>query len=116
MPHLILEYSAPLRPLIQSKQIVPIAHRVMVESGLFGVPDIKTRAYPAEDFAVGEKCDAGSFVHVTVMLLEGRTSEQKQALTTAIRDTLAPLLEGVDQLSVDIRDMVKEAYRKHVRP
>jgi 5-carboxymethyl-2-hydroxymuconate isomerase len=86
----------------------------MMASGLFAVPaDIKTRAYPTQDFLVGG--EQAALAHVTISLLEGRTIAQKQALTDLVRDALQQLLPTVEQLSVDIRDMTKDTYRKAVR-
>lgn len=84
----------------------------MLECGLFTPADIKTRSYEAEDFCVGAKGRDGSFIHVSVWLLEGRTNEQKGALTGAIKANLCGVLKNVDQVSVDIQDMVRDTYRK----
>ena len=96
---------------MQSK-IVPALHNVMIESGLFNTNDIKSRAYPAHHFAVGEKGTSGSFAHAWIYLLEGRTLEQKIALTKAIKNALKTHLTQIDQLSVDIRDMARDTYQK----
>lgn len=114
MPHLIIEYSANAYSATQGKEITKLAHDIMSASGLFSVADIKTRSYRTEDFLVGEMGREGSFVHVTVYLLEGRTDAQKQCLTEALCKGLQQHLSKVDQLSVDIRDMVRDTYRKHV--
>lgn len=114
MPHLIIEYSANVRSLVSPAELVKIGHKVMIESGLFSIPDIKSRAYAAEDYLVGEKGNDGSFVHVTVYQLEGRSTQQKQDLSEALRDALKVPLEKVDQLSIDIRELAKDTYRKYV--
>lgn len=114
MPHLIIEYSSNVHSLAKPAEILRIGHKIMTESGLFSVPDIKSRIYEAHDFLVGEKGDTGTFVHVRVYLLEGRSSEKKQALSEALRDALKLPLEKIDQLSIDIRDITKDTYRKYV--
>jgi 5-carboxymethyl-2-hydroxymuconate isomerase len=116
MPHVIIEYSANICPARQFAEITKAAHDVMIQSGLFSVADIKTRSYVTEDFFVGEKGNQGRFVHVIIYLLEGRSLVQKQALSEAMRDSLASHLKDVDQLSVDIRELSKDTYRKHVHP
>lgn len=116
MPHAVIEFSANLAEVMQATKATAAVHQAMIASGLFAVPaDIKTRAYAAQDFLVGELGQQGSFVHVTISLLEGRTIAQKQALTDLVRDALQQLLPTVEQLSVDIRDMTKDTYRKAVR-
>jgi len=117
MPHAVIEFSANLTEVVQATKATAAVHQAMIASGLFAVPaDIKTRAYAAQDFLVGELGQQqGSFVHVTISLLEGRTIAQKQALTDLVRNALQQLLPTVEQLSVDIRDMTKDTYRKAVR-
>lgn len=113
MPHVIIEYSANVCPRTEFVEITQIAHKIMIQSGLFAAADIKTRSYVTKDFLVGEKGNQGSFVHVTVYLLEGRTTMQKQNLSEALRDALQLALKNVDQLSIDIREMAKDTYRKY---
>lgn len=114
MPHLVLEYSSNLGAQMKAGEVVKAGHQAMIASGLFNTPDIKTRAYETTDYYVGEKGASGSFVHATVALLEGRTIAQRESLSGALRDALAKALGPVDQLSVDVRDMTRESYRKGI--
>jgi len=114
MPHVIIEYSANICAVDQFSAITKAAHNVMIRSSLFATSDIKTRSYVAEDFLVGEKGKEGSFIHVIIYLLEGRSMLQKQALSESMRDTIKEQVKDIDQLSVDIRELTKETYRKHV--
>ena len=116
MPHVILEYSTNVASVARSAQITKIVHNIMSQCGLFSSADIKTRSHIVEDFLVGEKGREGSFVHVTVYLLEGRTILQKQNLSEALLDALRVPLKNVDQLSIDIRELAKDTYRKYIRP
>lgn len=113
MPHLIIEYSANACAVDQLRKVVQAAHEVMVQSGLFSLADIKTRAYRAEHFMLGGNGEQGSFMHATVALLEGRSVAQRQALSEAVRDALQRHVT-VDQLSVEVREMAKDTYRKFV--
>lgn len=112
MPHAIIDYSANLTPLIADKQIVPLVHRIMGECGLFEPDNIKTRATAAADYAVGTKGPSGSFVHVIVYLLQGRSPEQKAALSNALIAALRDALPGVTSITADIRDMDRATYGK----
>lgn len=114
MPHLIIEYSNNISSKDTFQEITQAAHEAMIQSGLFSPADIKTRSYMAEDFLVGEKGRQGSFVHARIYLLEGRTTREKQNLSEQLRDTLRLHLKNVDQLSVDIRELKKDTYRKSV--
>jgi 5-carboxymethyl-2-hydroxymuconate isomerase len=111
MPHAIIEYSANIEEEFLDADICNRVHGTLMGCGLFRPEDIKTRAYATGDFMIGEKGQDGSFVHVTVSLLEGRTVEQKQALSQAIIDSLA-VLNPIDSKSVDVRELAKDVYRK----
>lgn len=112
MPHLILEYSANIESNIIQSKVINHLHSGMINSGLFNPNDVKSRSYATQNFAVGAKGIKGSFGHVSIYLLEGRTQEQKINLTKSIKDLLAKHLSGVDHLSVDIRDMARDTYQK----
>ena len=113
MPHAIIEYSANIEDEVLAADLSDRIHGTLIECGLFSAKDIKTRSYCAEDFMVGEKGQDGSFVHVTVSLFDGRTLEQKQDLSQKVLDSLQEAeMEGVDSISVDIRDITKACYRK----
>lgn len=115
MPHLIIEYAHTIATPDRIAQANKAAHDAMIQSGLFTPADIKTRAYIAGHVLVGEQGGQASFVHATVRLLEGRSTQQKQTLSEALREVLKQHMPDADQLSVDIQDMVKDTYRKHVR-
>lgn len=108
MPHVIIEYSADRG--IEAKKLVITAHNAAIASGLFGANDIKTRAHAVSDYIVGE--GVNGFVHVCVYLLEGRSTEQKKLLATSMSEALVPVAASGSQLTVDVRDMVKDTYRK----
>jgi 5-carboxymethyl-2-hydroxymuconate isomerase len=48
-------------------------------------------------------------------MLAGRTPEQKVALSVALRQTLVAHCPDITSLSVDIRDMDPEAYKKRLK-
>ena len=113
MPHAIIEYSANIEEDVLEAALCDRVHETLVACGLFSTKDIKTRSYCAEEFLVGEKGQDGSFVHVTVSLYDGRTLEQKQALSQSLIESLQEAeMDGVDSISVDIRDITKACYRK----
>lgn len=114
MPHVIIEYSQNIHDAVQAAKISVLAHEMLVQSQLFSIADIKTRSYVAQDYLVADKGLAGSFLHVSVYILEGRPVEKKQALSEALRDMLVSTLPQVDQVSVDIRDLERAIYRKKI--
>ena len=113
MPHLIIEHSEDLTHTFDTKALMQCAHNAAVESGLFGLSDIKVRAYPCANALIAG--NESSFLHVTIYLLSGRTAETKKALTTLVLNEFAKLGLDVSSLSVDARDMDREVYSKITR-
>ena len=112
MPHAIIEYSRNIASEVQQGELCELAYTVMNDSGLFTPNAIKTRTLCADNWYVGEQGANGAFVHITIRLLEGRSEEQKSALTQAMFDTMKKALPELEHVSVDIADMTKATYRK----
>lgn len=114
MPHLIVEYSENLAEGFKQSKILEKAHSALMASGVFNPGDLKSRSIMLSDYLVGEEpAKEKGFVHAVIYLLEGRTVEQKSALTNAVMKVLEESFSGQSvQLSVDIRDMLRETYRK----
>jgi 5-carboxymethyl-2-hydroxymuconate isomerase len=80
-------------------------------TGLFastGLGGIKVRLHPYRHFA---NVDAHEhFVHVFANIMEGRTREQKKALSEKVVRAIKRLLPAVDLISMNIRDFEKATY------
>lgn len=115
MPHLIIEYSDNVANEIVSSDIAEKLHYALGQCGLFKLDDIKTRSYAAKDFLVGDQGKDGSFLHLSLSIKAGRTLEQRQALSKTLLDMLTAHTNGIDQLTVDIREMDSDVYQKMMR-
>ena len=111
MPHIVCHYSA-------SSDMPPILdvmlglHHAAASTGVVQANDPKIRAQPFSDYLVaGEE---RSFFHVALYLLAGRTPEQKERLSIALRQELSELLPDIYSISIDIRDMDPQAYKKRL--
>ncbi|EZP64843.1 5-carboxymethyl-2-hydroxymuconate Delta-isomerase [Pseudomonas sp. P7] len=116
MPHLHLEYTANLTDLTVDKTLLRL-NNVLMASGQFGSEfDIKSRAVKLEHFQVGTSLNPRGFIAVKLSLLSGRSPQVKQQLSEsllAVLQDLSPWPEGVQvQLSVELRDMDRDAYSK----
>lgn len=112
MPHAVIECSRNCLETVRKAECVAAIHRVMVECGLFDAVNIKTRLYCTDDLQVGTKGSQGSFVHVTISILAGRSIEQRDALAKTLLETIRAPLANIDQVTIDIREMVRETYKK----
>ena len=112
MPHALLEYSSNLSDAIREKHLTKTVHNTMITSGLFEAKNIKTRSHATDDFYVGADMENGSFLHIGIAILEGRSTEQKQHLSEALINAVQPLLPQANSITIEIRDMDKISYRK----
>ena len=112
MPHCIIDYSADVADTVDIGQLMEAVHLGAMDSGLFPEYDIKTRATAFEQHRTGQTRD--SFVHVAVHLLDGRSDEQKIALSEAVLARIEPMLPGVVSVGVETCDIHRASYRKRV--
>lgn len=110
MPHFVIEYSRSLESAYDLKKVMDVAFDAGVRSGVMKSEDIKVRAMPYDHARLGDGKE--TFLHVNVFLLAGRTSEQKEHVSTLLCDRLADSFPAIGSISIDIRDMDPAAYRK----
>lgn len=111
MPHIVCHYSA-TADMPPMRDVMLALHNAAASTGVVKAEDLKIRALPFSDYLVaGEQ---RSFFHVALYLLAGRTPEQKERLSTELRQVLASILTQVHSISIDIRDMDPQAYKKRL--
>ena len=116
MPHAVIERSGNLihQFIEHDIDLVDWVHGTLMETGLFELDAIKTREIVSDNWMVGEKGQDGTFVHLCVSIKTGRTLEQRQTLSDTLIAALGEALKTieVDQITVEIREMDTETYRK----
>lgn len=115
MPHAVIEYSGNLQQTVEEAGLSALVHRAMVECGLFNAANIKTRSYKADDFHVGLAGNEGSFVHITLSILTGRTAEQREMLSNLMMQAVRVPLKIADEVTIDVREMSRDSYKKSVQ-
>lgn len=117
MPHLTLEYSRNLNGFDPSRALAAI-NEAAFNSGLFGEPDIKSRAVGIDCFQIGVLPAARGFVHLRIAMLAGRSGEERQQLAEAALAALNATVnreKGMEiQLSVETADLDRASYAKAV--
>jgi 5-carboxymethyl-2-hydroxymuconate isomerase len=114
MPHFVIEYSRDIEVRFDINTVMQIVYDSGVASGVMQACDIKVRARPYYHYRLVNEGD--SFLHVMVFLLDGRTDTQKEHVAVILREALQTYLVDVTSVSVDIRDMNRQAYKKRVLP
>jgi len=122
MPHLTLEYTANIGEELLSPELFSHLHAVLAELAGIELSGCKSRAVRLERFLVGDGTARVAFAHLDVRIFAGRPSELRTALArrclAVLEEYLAPAACDLDlQLTVEVRDMEREAYAKAtVRP
>ena len=88
MPHLTLEYTRNLSGFEPAPALAAINH-AMLDSGLFGEPDIKSRAQALDCYQVGIQALPRGFVHVRIALLAGRSAKMAQKFSSVLKPPIS---------------------------
>lgn len=108
MPHLILDCSPRILKLRSPEELLREVHDTAEASGLFGKGDIKVRIRKYKQYTVGGT--QNDFIHVFGYIMEGRTTEQKKALSTSLVKRLKELLPDVPVISMNVMEFEKATY------
>jgi 5-carboxymethyl-2-hydroxymuconate isomerase len=111
MPHFIIDCSESILDLADPDELLRSVYAAAESTGLFarnGVGGIKVRLHTYRHFT---NVDAHAhFVHVFANIMEGRTQEQKRALSERVVRALKELLPAVEIISMNIREFEKATY------
>lgn len=108
MPHLILDCSPSVFELRSPEDLIREVHDTAEASGLFAKGDIKVRIRPYELFTVGGT--QSDFLHVFGYIMQGRTVEQRKALSASIIERSKELLPDVPVISMNVMEFEKATY------
>ena len=117
MPHLTVEFTNNLAA-IDPASVLTRLNSVLIASGQFEGPDIKSRAMSLDSYCVGNGEGQRGFVHVTLSLLSGRTPEVKKKLVNELLMALVDIRteSGWDkdrtELTVELRELERAFYAK----
>jgi 5-carboxymethyl-2-hydroxymuconate isomerase len=108
MPHLTLEYSGNLDFDVQS--VLAHMHTELVATGAINLKGLKSRAIRLTEYRVADGNPEYAFVHVNLMIRQGRPLEVQQKIARRVmwvlQDTFADRFErSYLSLSVDVKEM-----------
>jgi len=107
MPHIIVEYSAALEPVVPD--LLMALHDALAAQGIDKVR-IKTRGVGLNHAVVGEQGLNGKMLHATLLLLEGRDVATKKQYGDALHGLLKNAAPDGCAVTLEIRDMIAETY------
>ena len=88
MPHIVVEYSANLEGQISPRRLVNALHAAALETGVFPLGGLRTRAERREVFAVADGDPENGFVAVLVRMGAGRDVGTRKRVATALMTVL----------------------------
>lgn len=108
MPHLILEYTDNLEFDVQP--LLARLHSELTATGAVNLKGIKSRAIRHTDYRIADGDPAYAFVHVNLLIREGRPIAVQQdaarRVMAVLKETFGKRFEtGYLSLSVDIKEM-----------
>jgi 5-carboxymethyl-2-hydroxymuconate isomerase len=96
MPHLTIEYSTNLAPEVDVQSLVDRLHAAAIETGLFPLGGIRTRAAARQHYRIADGDPAHGFVHVVLRIAAGRDAAAReragQPVFAALTEMLAPVM------------------------
>lgn len=72
MPHVIVEYSANLEPDVSVRRLVDALHRAALDTGVFPLGGLRTRAERRDVYAIADGDPDNAFVAVLARIGQGR--------------------------------------------
>ncbi|MBM3191894.1 MAG: hypothetical protein FJZ63_04505 [Chlamydiae bacterium] len=88
MPHLKLEYSSNLQGTFSAQELFAACHKVLVDTVQANLARCQSRAISYDIFHVANGDPNNAFLHLEVLLLEGRTPTQLQKLQESLQKVL----------------------------
>lgn len=95
MPHLIVEYSANLEDKVDIQNLVRTIHAAALETGLFPLGGIRTRAHRCDHYEIADGHPDNGFVHLTGKIGPGRDLQARKSACTHIFSALTETLTDV---------------------
>ena len=114
MPHLVMEYAQELDLSHDIPALLNTVHDAAKGCGFFTASAIKSRAQPFPYYRIGDLGSEAKFIHLTVLLLKGRSAKEKRQLTQLLCRTLTDAVNFIGSVSVDVRDLDEEVYSKRL--
>jgi 5-carboxymethyl-2-hydroxymuconate isomerase len=112
MPQLILEYTDNLKERMDFPVLFADLHQILVVVALASLDSCKSRAVKHEQYYVGDGNIRNAFVHVEVLLAEGRTIPVRQEVGKQILNVLEEsFARSLKELNLQITVQVKEFPR-----
>jgi 5-carboxymethyl-2-hydroxymuconate isomerase len=116
MPHITAEYSQNLADSVDIRRLVQELHETVINSGLFEVATVRTRAEPREIYVVADGRPENVFLQVIARIRPGRSVEERKQLGEALLTTCKRALAALPRVAVgvEIHELNPEMLFRHM--
>jgi 5-carboxymethyl-2-hydroxymuconate isomerase len=117
MPHLRLEYSDNLKEELDMQVLFASLHEILVKTAPAELKDCKSCAIKCKELLLGNGDPQNAFIHVDILLAEGRSLATRQTIGQQIlkhlEEYFAFSLQTLClQITVQVREFPKDLYFK----
>jgi 5-carboxymethyl-2-hydroxymuconate isomerase len=102
MPHVTAEYSKNLADSIDIGRLIQELHETMINSGLFEISTIRTRAEPREICVIADGRPENVFLQVTARIRPGRSEADRKKLGNALLATCQRALAALPRVAIGV--------------
>lgn len=97
MPHITVKYSANLEAQVSPRRLVDAIHRAALETSVFPIGDLRTRAERRDVYAVTDGDPDNAFVAVVARIGEGRDAATRKRVAATLMAVQVGRAVGVHQ-------------------
>jgi len=119
MPHITIEYSSNLEGDVDLPGLVTAIHQAVVQSGMFDLANVRTRAAPRTLYRIADGRAENAFLHIVARIRRGRSVAARQSLGGELLRVAKEAIAGLPApppiaISVDIQEIDPEMLFRHV--
>ena len=94
MPHIIIEHDSKTKKEINLSKLAQSLHAILATHETVKLEALKTRTVEVENVIIGNNEMPNKMIHVTVLLLAGRSNELKETMAKSLFDKTHEILDG----------------------
>ncbi|HEX7390081.1 MAG TPA: 5-carboxymethyl-2-hydroxymuconate isomerase [Acidiphilium sp.] len=117
MPHVVVEYSDNITDQISPRRLVEALHRAALETGVFPLGGLRTRAARRDIYLIADGAPDNAFIAVVARIGAGRDAATRKRVARTLMDALEAVTAEAFRtrglaLSVDVEEIDATASLK----
>jgi 5-carboxymethyl-2-hydroxymuconate isomerase len=118
MPHIMVEYSRNLEPEVSVSALVNALHQTVIDTGLFELTAVRTRALPRDLYRIADGAPDNIFLQITARIRAGRTLPDRKSLGNKLLQATKDIIAGLPAstpiaVTVEVQEIDPEMLFRH---